>query len=61
MGILGSVWLRDRFDLGGWVVALGTVLGVGGSFVCLWRSLKEMDRQAREDDSDPGVGFNDHK
>lgn len=59
--VLGSVWLRDRFALGGWVVAVGVLLGVGAAFASFWRSLKEMDRQAREDESDPGVGFNDHK
>lgn len=61
LGVLGSVWLRNRFGLGGWVVALGTVLGVGGSFAALWQDLKEMDRQAREDDRDSGAGFNEHK
>ena len=26
--IAGSVWLRHRFTLGGWVVAVGVVVGV---------------------------------
>lgn len=59
--ILGSVWLRNRFSLGGWVVVLGVVLGVGASFLSLWQNLCQMDRQAREADRDPGTGFNDHK
>ena len=59
--VLGSVWLRNRFALGGWVVALGTFLGVGAAFVALWQNLREMDRQAREDDRDAGTNFNEHK
>ena len=59
--VLGSVWLRDRLELGAWVIVLGVLLGVGGSFAALWQNLKELDRQAKEDDDDPGVGFNDHK
>lgn len=59
--VLGSVWLRGRFGLGGWAVVLGTVLGIGGAFVSLWQNLKAMERQAAEDDRDSGVGFNDHK
>ncbi len=59
--VLGSVWLRDRFGLGAWVIVLGVLLGVGASFAALWQNLKELDRQAKEDDASPGVGFNDHK
>ncbi len=59
--VLGSVWLRDRFGLGGWVVAVGVLLGVGGAFASLWQNLREMDRQARADDRDAGTGFNEHK
>lgn len=59
--VLGSVWLRNRFDLGAWVIVLGVLLGVGASFAALWQNLKELDRQAKDDDADPGVGFNDHK
>ena len=59
--VLGSVWLMDRFQLGAWVIALGVLLGVGGAFSSLWRSLKAMDREARSDDQDSGVGFNQHK
>ncbi len=59
--VLGSVWLRNRFGLGGWAVALGAVLGVGASFISLWQSLKAMERQMGEDDSDHGANFNDHR
>ncbi len=59
--VLGSVWLRNRLGLGGWVVALGAVLGVGAAFVSLWQNLRAMERQAGEDDRDTGTNFNDHR
>lgn len=59
--VWGSVWLRDRFDLGSWVVIVGVVLGIGGSVSALWSSLKAMERQSKDEDRDSGAGFNDHK
>ena len=59
--ILGAVWLRNRFALGGWVVAAGVVLGLGAAFMSLWQNLRAMDRQAKEDDRDTGTNFNDHR
>ena len=59
--IVGSVWIRDRFAVGGWIVALGVLLGLGAAVSTLWSTLKAMDRAAREDDRDSGVGFNEHK
>lgn len=32
--IAGSVWLRHRFTLGGWVVAVGVVVGVLAAVSC---------------------------
>ncbi len=59
--ILAAVWLRNRFALGGWVVAAGVVLGLGAAFMSLWQNLRAMDRQAKEDDRDTGTNFNDHR
>ena len=60
--ILGAVWLRDRFGWGGWVVALGILIGLGAAVSSLWSSFKSIQRQAGEEDKgDPGVSFNDHK
>lgn len=28
--VLGAVWLRNRFDLGNWVIFLGIALGLQG-------------------------------
>ncbi len=61
VSVLGSVWLRGHFGLGNWIVALGAVLGVGASFASLWHNLKAMERQAKEDDPDPGANFNGHR
>ena len=41
--IAGSVWLRHRFTLGGWVVAVGVLAAVS----CLRCSLQALDRQGR--------------
>lgn len=30
-------WLRDRFSLGGWVMAAGLILGIGGGVMSAWR------------------------
>ena len=43
--IAGSVWLRHRFTLGGWVVAVGVVVGVLAAVSCLRCSLQALDRQ----------------
>ena len=45
--IAGSVWLRHRFTLGGWVVAVGVVVGVLAAVSCLRGSLQALDRQGK--------------
>ena len=45
--IAGSVWLQHRFTLGGWVVAVGVVVGVLAAVSCLRGSLQALDRQGR--------------
>ena len=45
--IAGSVWLRHRFTLGGWVVVVGVVVGVLAAVSCLRCSLQALDRQGR--------------
>lgn len=58
--VLGSVWLRSRFDLGGWIVVVGIFLGIGGAASGLWSSLKQISRQAGQEDPKKPTSFNDH-
>ena len=59
--ILLAVWLRNRFDLGVWVVILGIVLGAVFAADGLRQSLKAMERMAKkENKEDPPLSFNEH-
>lgn len=60
--ILLAVWLRDRFDLGPWVLIAGIILGIAGAIDGLRHSLKVMDLLARKskDEDPPPVSFNSH-
>ena len=60
--LMVSVWLRESFGLGMWIVAVLGVLGLLTSFTtarsCIRTLLKEMDRIS--DKKDPPLAFNDH-
>lgn len=62
--IAGSVWLRHRFTLGGWVVAAGVVVGVLAAVSCLRGSLQALDRQGRpakkDDEKTSPISFDRH-
>ena len=62
--ILLALWLRQRFDLGVWVLVIGIVLGISGAIDGFRVSIKAME-QMSEDKHDkpdpPPVSFNDHK
>lgn len=62
--VLVSIWLRNRFGLGSWVVIVGIVLGVAGAVGSLKDALKAMDRHVKqnkpEDEPPPPVSFNEH-
>lgn len=62
--LLGSVWLRNRFGLGGWVVALGVLLGLGGALsagLTFARHTKSLDRpEGKGPKNNPPVSFNEH-
>ena len=61
---LGSVWLRNRFDLGPWVLFLGIGLGFYLAIDGFRTSLKAMDRMGKPDQKNrevPPVSFNDHQ
>ena len=58
-----GVWLRQRFDLGVWVVLAGIILGVVCAVDGMRVSLKAMERMAKDkkDTEPPPVSFNDHE
>lgn len=56
--IFASSWLQRRFALGGWVVALGIILGLGGAICSLAEFIRHMNRQARKTTPKPR-SFND--
>ena len=61
---LGSVWLRNRFDLGPWGLFLGIGLGFYLAIDGFRTSLKAMDRMGKPDQKTrevPPVSFNDHQ
>lgn len=60
--VLLAVWLRQRFDLGFWVVIAGVVLGIICAIDGLRSSLKAMERMSKDKKDDiPPVSFNDHE
>lgn len=57
-----ALWLRNKYELGVWVVIVGVVLGVICAFEGLMSSLKAMKRMAKKDKEEtPPVSFNDHE
>ena len=63
VSILIAVWLRQHFGLGGWVVAVGVIVGLFGAVSGLVTSLRAIDRQAGEKEDrhkKPPVYFNEH-
>ena len=59
--ILLGVWLRNRFDLGSWVVIVAIAVGIICAVDGLRTSLKAMERMsADKKKDDPPVSFNDH-
>ena len=56
-----AVWLRERFDLGSWILWLGIGLGVVLALDGLRTSLKTLSRlTAKEKQAPPTVSFNEH-
>ena len=60
---LGAIWLRNRFDLGPWILFLGIGLGFYLAIDGMRTSLKAMDRMHSAGDKnkeEPPLSFNDH-
>lgn len=61
--ILLAVWLRQRFDLGIWVLLVGIVLGISGAIDGFRVSMKAMEQMTKNkpgQNDPPPVSFNDH-
>ena len=58
-----GIWLRQRFQLGIWVVLAGILVGIVCAVDGMRVSLKAMERMAndKKDQEPPPVSFNDHE
>lgn len=60
--LAGAVWLRERLNLGVWVVLVGGLLGLLTSFAaarsCIRAMTKDMGKDASQ--APPPPAFNDH-
>ena len=60
--ILLGLWLRDRLNLGLWVIIAAIVLGLAGAADGLRSSMKAMERMSpSKKEHEPEVFFNDHE
>ena len=55
-----AVWLRNRFDLGIWVVLVGVGLGLFSAIDGFIRNLKALQQLSKEEQKDPPVSFGEH-
>lgn len=58
-----GVWLRNRYDLGLWVVLVGIGLGIFGAVDGLrtsMRTLEKLSKKAQKNADKPSLNFNDH-
>ena len=57
-----GVWLRQRFELGAWVVVAGIVVGIVCAVDGMRTSLKAMEQMNKsENEQPPPVSFNEHE
>lgn len=62
--VLLAVWLRNRFQLGVWVLLVGIGLGIVSAINGLRSSLQAMEKQSGKDKQEregQTVSFNDHE
>lgn len=63
--VMLGLWLRNRFELGVWVVLAGCLIGFASAFQSLRYTLKAMtlmeNNMTRKKADPPGVSFNDHE
>lgn len=58
-----SVWLKNRFDLGVWIVLVGCAVGICCAVDGMRHSLRLMSQMGRKKDkaASPPVSYNDHE
>ena len=59
-----AVWLRQRFDLGFWVLIVGIFLGISGAvdgFRVSMKAMEQMTKNKPGQSDPPPVSFNDHQ
>ena len=59
--ILLGAWLHGSRGWGGWIVAVGILLGILGAAGGLYNSLKTLNQMLRQDDPPPTQGYNEHE
>lgn len=60
--ILIGVWVHMQFNLGVWVIILGSIVGICCAVTGFCNSLKTMNRLASNETNDkPPVSFNEHE
>ena len=62
--ILLAVWLRERFDLGIWVLIADIFLGISGAvdgFRVSMKAMEQMSKPKSDETEPPPVSFNDHQ
>ena len=60
--VLGAAWLKDRFDLGAWIIILGLLLGLGGAVsagVTFYRHTRQLTKPQKKQGHKP-ISFNEH-
>ena len=56
-----AVWLRQRFQWGGWVIIVGVLLGIICAVDGLRVSMKAMEKMSEnKKEEKPPLSFNDH-
>ena len=67
--IIGTVWLRDRFQLGNWIILLGIVIGIYCAVDGFIRNLKVLNQMGNKksahssdgsEKEEQMIGFNSH-
>lgn len=61
ISIMLAVWIRNRYDMGIWVVWIGIALGIYCSVAGLISSLRLMEQLSHKKKQDLPPAFNEHE